>query len=34
VPSSCFPVRYGAEAAWNEFAAFGGSVGRVTGGGV
>src|SRR3989475_6321567 len=34
VPSSCFPVGYGSEGAWNEFTAFGGSVGRVTGGGV
>ena len=40
VPSSCFPVGYGGEGAWNEFTAFGGasnlgnSLGRVTGGGV
>ena len=39
-PSSCVPVGYGGEAAWNEYTAFlpssgvGGSVGRSTGGGI
>jgi subtilase family serine protease len=32
VPSSCTPVRYGGEAAWNEFNTF--SIGTSTGGGV
>jgi subtilase family serine protease len=32
-PSSCFAVGYGGEGVWNEFDSFGGSVGRVSGGG-
>jgi subtilase family serine protease len=33
-PSSCFAVGYGGEGVWNEFDAFGGSIGRVSGGGM